>query len=117
MSILNPCYSGPDVDTHNSYASVLMNPTDEEQGEREGGHIRRRAQIGARLREKRTGVDATRRRLEEILDVSGTGAITLNDFCETFRLVDSGDERASRQVLRVLPKHVELLLLLREQGL
>ena len=40
MSILNPCYSGPDVDTHNSFASVLMNPTDKEKARREPRGLR-----------------------------------------------------------------------------
>ena len=49
MSILNPCYSGPDVDTHNSFASVLMNPTEKGAKRFEGVEMReRRSEAGAR---------------------------------------------------------------------
>ena len=66
MSILNPCYSGPDVDTHNSYASVLMNPTDKEKGDAKKFE-------GVEMREKGEKVRRPRPR-SEIVTSSVTGA-------------------------------------------
>ena len=65
MSILNPCYSGPDVDTHNSYASVLMNPTDKEKGDAKKFE-------GVEMREKGEKVRRPRPR-SEIVTSSVTG--------------------------------------------
>ena len=67
MSILNPCYSGPDVDTHNSFASVLMNPTDKEKGAKRFE--------GVEMRERRSEAGARRPRpLSEIVTSSVTGS-------------------------------------------
>ena len=76
MSLLNPCYSGPDVDTHNSYASVLKNPTDKESGDS-------RRFEGVEMREKAPGpvVKRSRPRSEIVTSsVSGTrGARPVSD--------------------------------------
>ena len=55
LSILNPCYSGPDVDTHNSFASVLMNPTGKEKGDTKRFE-------GVEMRERGSGLARTQSR-------------------------------------------------------
>ena len=66
MSILNPCYSGPDVDTHNSFASVLMNPTGKEKGDTKRFE-------GVEMRERGSGARRPRPR-SEIVTSSVTGS-------------------------------------------
>ena len=91
MSILNPCYSGPDVDTHNSYASVLMIPTDKEKGDAKRFE-------GVEMREKGGGAGARRPRpRSEIVtsSVSGSrGARPVSDCVMSPR--DERDEPVTR---------------------
>ena len=67
LTLLNPCYSGPDVDTHNSYAAVLKCPT--ESGKTDG----RRAFEGVEMREKTSSRPEKRRPRSEIITSSIAG--------------------------------------------